>query len=102
MKRIIVLITFLVLAFAPVMFAQSNEDGQDRPAPPAPNDVIGPQLIAWSELQEPKPVSQPVRPSEQGERGRDRESAQTTSPSPEKTAAPKSPASQNAENPHQK
>jgi hypothetical protein len=52
---------FLTLGFlsaiAPPIFAQ---DLQGRPDPVPPSSVIvGPQLIAWSELQKPQPVEQP-------------------------------------------
>lgn len=48
----------LLSAIAPPIFAQ---DLQGRPDPVPPSTVlVGPQLIAWSELQKPQPVQQPV------------------------------------------
>ena len=46
----------LLSAIAPPIFAQ---DLQGRPDPVPPSTVlVGPQLIAWSELQKPQPVQQ--------------------------------------------
>jgi hypothetical protein len=50
----------------PLMFAQ---DPQTQPSPALPSDTLGPQLIAWSQLQKPQPVPQlmlqPDRPLQQ-------------------------------------
>lgn len=52
---------FLTLGFlsaiAPPIFAQDLQ-GQPDPVPPS-NIIVGPQLIAWSELQKPQPVERP-------------------------------------------
>jgi hypothetical protein len=52
---------FLTLGFlsaiAPPIFAQDLQ-GRPDPVPPS-NVIVGPQLIAWSELQKPQPVEQP-------------------------------------------
>jgi hypothetical protein len=61
------------LIFAPVVFGQ---DDRGQPDPPASNEIIGPQLIAWSDLQEPKPLSPSVPASHQSESWRNQESAQ--------------------------
>jgi hypothetical protein len=54
------------LATLPLMFAQ---DPQTQPSPTLPSDTLGPQLIAWSQLQKPQPVPQlllqPDRPLQQ-------------------------------------
>jgi hypothetical protein len=34
------------------------QDGPNRPSPPAASDVLGPQLIVWSETQRPEPLQQ--------------------------------------------
>jgi hypothetical protein len=56
----------VLLAIAPLMFAQ---DLQTQPSPALPSDILGPQLIAWSQLQKPQPVPQPLptpdRPAQQ-------------------------------------
>jgi hypothetical protein len=55
-----------LLATLPLMFAQ---DPQTQPSPALPSDTLGPQLIAWSQLQKPQPVPQlllqPDRPLRQ-------------------------------------
>ncbi|MGD0267452.1 MAG: DUF5818 domain-containing protein [Candidatus Sulfotelmatobacter sp.] len=33
-----------------------------RPSPTPPSDILGPQLIAWSQMQKPEPVPQPLPP----------------------------------------
>jgi hypothetical protein len=48
-----------LLTTLPLMFAQ---DPQTQPSPALPADILGPQLIAWSQLQKPQPVPQPVPP----------------------------------------
>jgi len=40
-------------------FAQ-DQPKQPEPVPPSKADILGPQLIAWSELQKPQPVSPPA------------------------------------------
>jgi hypothetical protein len=58
----------LLSAIAPPIFAQDLQ-GQPDPAPPP--SIIGPQLIAWSELKKPQPIMHPkpastdVEPSNQ-------------------------------------
>ena len=48
-----------LLATVPLMFTQ---DSQTQPQPTLPPDILGPQLIAWSQLQKPQPVPQPLPP----------------------------------------
>jgi len=36
------------------------QDSQNRPSPVEPSNILGPQLIAWSEVQKPQPIPQPV------------------------------------------
>jgi hypothetical protein len=47
----------LLSAIAPPIFAQDLQ-GRPDPVPPS-NVIVGPQLIAWSELQKPQPVERP-------------------------------------------
>lgn len=49
---------FLLVTF-PLMFGQ---DPQAHLSPALPPDILGPQLIAWSQLQKPQPVPQPLPP----------------------------------------
>ena len=49
----------LLLAFAaPPMFSQ---EAQRKPSP-VPPEILGPQLIAWSQVQKPQPVPAPLPP----------------------------------------
>jgi hypothetical protein len=59
MKRETSLLAMLIflLGTIPPMLAQ---DLQDQPSPALPSDILGPQLIAWSQLQKPQPVPQPL------------------------------------------
>jgi len=61
MKRETSLLAMLIflLGTVPPMLAQ---DLQSRPSPALPSDILGPQLIAWSQLQKPQPVPQPLPP----------------------------------------
>jgi hypothetical protein len=53
------LTTFGVLsAIAPLMLAQ---DPQSHPSPVLPSNILGPQLIVWSQLQKPEPLRPAVR-----------------------------------------
>jgi hypothetical protein len=58
-------LVFLMVTL-PLMFAQ---DPQTQPSPALTSDTLGPQLIAWSQLQKPQPVPQlmlrPDRPVQQ-------------------------------------
>lgn len=59
MKRETSLFAALIFLAAslPLTFAQ---DRQSQPNPGLPSDILGPQLIAWSQLQKPQPVPQPL------------------------------------------
>lgn len=48
-----------LLATAPLMFSQ---DSQSRPSPALPTEILGPQLIVWSQAQKPQPIPQPLPP----------------------------------------
>ena len=63
MKREASIFAALVFLAAslPLAFAQ-NRQGQASPA--LPSDILGPQLIAWSQLQKPQPIPQPLLPPE--------------------------------------
>jgi hypothetical protein len=53
MKRRLLSI-LLVIGSASFLFAQDAH----KPSPVPPSDILGPQLIAWSQLQHPQPVGQ--------------------------------------------
>ena len=71
----------LVFLLAPssVMLSQVL---QSKPSPAPPSEILGPQLIAWSQMQKPQPVPEPLpppdRPVQQSEpqTGRSAETAQ--------------------------
>lgn len=51
-------VVFLLVSL-PLMLAQ---DPQIQPSPALPSSILGPQLIAWSQLQKPQPAPQPLPP----------------------------------------
>jgi hypothetical protein len=59
MKREISLLSALafLLVTVPLMFTQ---DSRNQPSPALPGDILGPQLVVWSEAQKPQPVPQPL------------------------------------------
>lgn len=59
MKRETSLLSALafLLVTAPLIFAQ---DVQSQPSPALPANILGPQLIVWSQMQKPQPVPQPL------------------------------------------
>lgn len=102
MKReaILAIVLSALLTAVPGMFAQDQDnDDHGRPAPPAPSDVIGPQLVAWSELQEPQPLSAPMPPSDQTEAQPNQQPVQTAKLSKEQAAAADSSVSPNVGDP---
>ena len=48
-----------VLGAVPLICAQNL---RSQPSPVLPSDILGPQLIAWSQLQKPQPVPPPLPP----------------------------------------
>jgi len=63
MKRSITLVA-LALLFAGVTFAgvAMAQELPARPAPSTGDGILGPQLIAWSEMQKPQPIPQKPDP----------------------------------------
>ena len=52
------ILVILVLASSPsALLAQSVSHNSD---PSTPSEILGPQLIAWSQVQRPQPLSQPT------------------------------------------
>ncbi len=74
MKRRLLSILLFPLVCSAFVLAQ---DRRNDPGP-VPSDVLGPQLIAWSQLQQPQPVQQPDQPLSQA----NRQSEQVPSPQP--------------------
>jgi hypothetical protein len=60
MKHWTFVAAFSLLLVAGVSFAQ--EQSPARPAPGQNEHILGPQLIAWSEMQKPQPVPQQPQP----------------------------------------
>jgi len=54
-----------LFAFSPFLFAQDPTSEPTRPNVPA--DILGPQLVVWSQLQKPRPVPQPLPPPDQAD-----------------------------------
>jgi Protein of unknown function (DUF5818) len=63
MKRETNSVAALVFFFvtAPLMVSQ---DLQGKPGPMLPSEILGPQLIAWSQVQKPQPVTEPLPSSD--------------------------------------
>jgi hypothetical protein len=61
MKRETRLLAALFFLLGPV-FLVFVQDGQSQRDPVLPSDILGPQLIAWSQLQKPQPMPQPLPP----------------------------------------
>jgi hypothetical protein len=85
MKRETGLAFFLCLlsAMIPLAFAQlaSAQDGQSYPGPVAPSDILGSQLVAWSEVQKPQPVQLPLPSPNRTDPQPDHQPAQTANQS---------------------
>jgi hypothetical protein len=81
MKRETYTVVALVFLFAttPVMFSQ---DLQGSPSPVLPSEILGPQLIAWSQVQKPQPVTEPLPSSD-----RAAQSEEAQEPPPQQPAA---------------
>ncbi len=48
---------FLLAASPAALFGQN---AASQPSPALPSEILGPQLIAWSQMQRPQPVPQPM------------------------------------------
>ncbi|MBZ5681986.1 MAG: hypothetical protein LAO24_17950 [Acidobacteriia bacterium] len=94
MKRetnILATISFVLV----VALSGFGQDPQVQSSPALPPDVLGPQLIAWSQLQKPKPVPQPLPPPDRPTRQSDQETpGQPTNPQALPPAQQQAPANQ--------
>jgi uncharacterized protein DUF5818 len=52
----------LPIIWLSVVFAWAQQSPEPKPAPGRSEGILGPQLIAWSELQKPQPVPQHPQP----------------------------------------
>jgi DNA-nicking Smr family endonuclease len=59
----------MIVSLAALLVISSSISAQEiAPSDPAaPGQVVGPQLIAWSQLQQPQPLSQPLPPADQAD-----------------------------------
>jgi hypothetical protein len=64
-------VAFLLVSL-PLLLAQ---DPQTQSSPVLPSDILGPQLIVWSQVQKPQPVPQPLPPADQTGSQPDRQQA---------------------------
>ena len=89
MKRETRLLAALVFVLGTVPLI-CTQDLQSQPSPALPSDILGPQLIAWSQLQKPEPVPQPLPPPDRPGQQPDQQTAQPEHPQ----AQPQPPAAQ--------
>jgi hypothetical protein len=66
MTRKTTLICGLGLLFG-LTLLPSAQEVQSRPTPAIPFEILGPQLIAWSQMQKPQPIPQPLPGSDRPE-----------------------------------
>jgi hypothetical protein len=83
MKHWTMLVT-IALLFSGVSLAQELAA---RPAPSTPDGILGPQLIAWSEMQKPQPVPQRAEPIPVPDSNADKQ-AGSTEDTPKQQPAP--------------
>jgi hypothetical protein len=88
-RRTSLLAAWVFLSVAvPLTFGQ---DFKSQPNPVLPSEILGPQLIAWSQLQKPQPVPQPLPPPDRPmQQQPDQQPAQSANP----PAQPQPPAAQ--------
>jgi DNA-nicking Smr family endonuclease len=66
----------MIISLAALFVISSSVSAQDIIHPAVPSQVVGPQLIAWSQLQRPQPISQSLLPSEQADQQNERTASQ--------------------------
>jgi uncharacterized protein DUF5818 len=57
------LVALAVLASVPFLISQDSSTNVKQPGPALPAEVLGPPLIAWSQVQKPHPLQQQEQPS---------------------------------------
>ena len=84
-KTNLIFIVSFVFSISSWMFAQ---DAQHSIEPAVPAQVLGPQLIAWSQFQKPQPVPQPLPPPDRPtQAAEDQQPAQSASPADQQSPA---------------
>jgi hypothetical protein len=76
-------LVFLFVAL-PLMIAQ---DPQSQSRSALPPDILGPQLIAWSQLQKPQPMPQPLPPPDRPIQQQDQQAADPPAQQEQRPAA---------------
>jgi uncharacterized protein DUF5818 len=56
------------------------QDLNRQPSPVLPSDILGPQLIVWSQIQKPQPIPQPVPPPDRPMQQPDQQQTQPSNP----------------------
>ena len=79
-KTSLLLTVGFLSVITPPIFAQ---DLQSQPGPVPPLIVIGPQLVAWSELQKPQPIPEPVPEPDQDKKQSNQKPEPTTAQAPQ-------------------
>ena len=87
MKRRIPFITAALVFLAVMLPLLKAQDVKSLPSPAVPSEILGPQLIAWSQLQRPQPIPEPM-PSPS------RAAAQQPTPSGDSAVQQQAPAAQ--------
>jgi hypothetical protein len=59
-KRRTTFLATLVFLLAPLPLALGQDLQSPQKGPALPGEILGPQLIAWSQLQRPQPIPQPM------------------------------------------
>jgi hypothetical protein len=93
MKRETSLLVGLAFALGtvPLLCAQNF---RSQPNPTPPSDILGPQLIAWSQMQKPEPVPQPLPPPDKPIQQPPQATDQQPVPPSKSQAQPQPPAAQ--------
>jgi hypothetical protein len=74
MKRQIGVLALVLVTATPLMFSQALEK---TPSPVTPGELLGPQLIAWSQVQKPQPVQSASETEKAQEPSQQQPAAQT-------------------------
>jgi Protein of unknown function (DUF5818) len=94
MKHWTMLVTIALLLFSGVSLAQELVA---RPAPRTGDGILGPQLIAWSEMQKPQPVPQRPQPVPVPDSNADKQEGPADTPRQQPAQDAKAPAQEKQE-----
>ncbi len=88
-------LTFVLALLITIAPLTTGQDVQGHPGP-VPENVLGPQLIAWSQVQKPQPVERSLPPSDSPQAQPGQHPAQTVDPSRQQVPASQTPVHQSA------